>query len=89
MSTTVRQKKAVRKKTGKSRKGLTLPNSTTTIELDGKTYFVTPFADMQEWLDDLEDILDSKKAMEEPGESVPFDVVVKSLGLKLPSRRRK
>lgn len=88
MSTTT-SKRGKTKKPGKAKSGLTLPDSTTTVEIGGTSYFVTPASDMREWLEDMEDILDSRKAMREPGESVPFEKVVKDLGIKLSTRKRK
>lgn len=69
-------------------KPLALPDSTTTIKLGGTAYYVTPVIDMERWMEDMRDIVDSDKAMNEPGESVPFERVVRNLGLKLPPRRK-
>lgn len=78
------RKTPARKKTAK--RGLSLPRSTSAIEVEGKRYLLTPEADMTEWLEELEDVLDSRAALEEPGESIPFDAVVRDLKLKLPAR---
>ncbi len=80
MTTAIRAKK--------TKTGLSLPKSTSAIEIEGKRYLLTPEADMAEWLEDLEDILDSRAALDEPGESIPFEKVVKDLRLKLPARRK-
>ncbi len=70
----------------KKRSGIALPRSTSAIEIEGKRYLLTPEADMTEWLEELEDIADSRAALDEPGESIPFELVVKNLRLKLPPR---
>jgi hypothetical protein len=85
--TTKTRKPSVRKARS-AKRGLSLPRSTSAIEVEGKRYLLTPEADMTEWLEDLEDILDSRAAMEEAGESIPFAAVVKELKLKLPARRK-
>ncbi len=81
------RKTPVRKKAA-AKAGLSLPLSTSTIEIEGKRYLLTPETDMAEWLEDIEDILDSRAAMDEPGESIPFDKVAGDLRLKLPPRRQ-
>jgi len=67
---------------------LSLPRSTSAIEIEGKRYLLTPEADMTEWLEELEDVLDSKAALDEPGESIPFEKVAEDLGLTLPAREK-
>lgn len=80
-TTTSKGEKPKRGTKTKAKTGITLPDSTTTVEIGGATYFVTPTSAMKEWLEDVEDILESRKALDEPGESVPFDKVVEDLGL--------
>lgn len=76
-----------RKKTG-TKGGLTLPATTSFIEIGGTEYFIAPSADMAEWLEDLEDIVDSIVAMKESGEAIPWEEAKKTLGLtKAPARR--
>ncbi len=72
----------------KRKGGISLPRSTSAIEIEGKRYLLTPEADMTEWLEELEDIVDSRAALDEPGESIPFEQIVKDLRLKLPPRRK-
>lgn len=87
MSTSTKPKRNTLKgKKDKINHSVNLPSSTTTIEIGGVSYFVTPTTDMQEWLGDVQNVLDSKKALEDPGESIPFDDVMKRLGIKLPPR---
>lgn len=86
MTSTSGVKTRGRAKKAKAGKALTLPGSTTTINLGGTAYYVTPVSDMEQWMEDMRDIVDSDKAMNEPGESIPFERVVKNLGLKLPPR---
>ena len=90
---TTATKAKARKTTTKTKKSpaesaISLPESTSAIEIEGKRYLVTPEADMTEWLEDMEDILDSRAAMNEPGESIPLEQVVKELGITLPARRK-
>jgi hypothetical protein len=64
------------------------PRKTACRNIEGRQYLVTSVADMAEWMEDLEDIMDSLAAMKEPGESIPFEPVIKDLKLKLPARRK-
>ncbi len=89
MSTTSRTRKAAGKTPAKTPKELVLPDSATTVTLGGATYCIIPESDMRDWLEDLEDSIAAREALDEPGESIPFDEVVKELGLKLPPRGKK
>lgn len=89
MSTPTTSRKKSTKAKRPTTQTLSLPKTTTTIELGGTAYIVTPKADMEEWLEDMGDIFDSVQAMCEPGDGIPFADVMKSLGIKLPARRKK
>jgi hypothetical protein len=65
---------------------LSLPKATKTMQLDGKDYLITPAAEMADWLEDMEDILDSREAMRELNSSIPWEEVKKELGIKISGR---
>ena len=68
--------------------GLSLPPAISSLEIEGKRYFLTPAADMAEWLEDLEDVMDSIEAMRDAAKAVPWEEAKKALGLAAQKRRR-
>ncbi len=44
-----------------------------TLEIEGKQYFLTPAADMAEWLEDLEDVVDSIEAMRDAADAISWE----------------
>lgn len=74
------RKSAGRKKAG-AKSGLGLPPAISTLEIEGKRYYLTPAADMTEWLEDLEDVMDSVEAMQDAANAIPWEEARKTLGL--------
>ncbi len=87
-TTEAKPRKAVRKKKSGAQTGLSMPPAISTLEIEGKRYFLTPETDMAEWLEDLEDIMDSIEAMRDAGKAIPWDEAKKALGLAASPARR-
>jgi hypothetical protein len=88
-TSTAKPRKAVGRKKAAAKNGLSLPPAISTLEIEGKRYFLTPEADMTEWLEDLEDVVDSIEAMRDAAKAIPWEEAKKALGLATPSRTRK
>ncbi len=81
-------RKAVSRKKAGAKNRLSLPPAISTLEIEGKRYFLTPAADMAEWLEDLEDIVDSIEAMRDAADAIPWEEAKKALGLSASPARR-
>ena len=63
--------KGARRKKAGGKESLSLPSTTLIVEIGGEKYFITPTIDMKEWLEDLEDIMDSIDGMKTSEKAIP------------------
>ncbi len=68
-------------KKARAKSALGLPPKISTLDIEGKRYYLTPASEMAEWLEDLEDVVDSIEAMRDVAEAVPWEEVRASLCL--------